>query len=447
MEVGLVGTGYVGLVSGVCFAEIGHTVTCIDVDADKIQSLRLGHCPIYEPGLAELLASNKKAGRLSFSTSFSTLANADVVFLAVGTPSGEDGGAQLGYLYKALESVIKEAKDGSIIAVKSTVPVGTSEKLRDFIGERTDKSLIVVSNPEFLKEGSAVEDFMKPDRVVVGCRLREGASVMEELYAPLVRQGNPLLVMANASAEMTKYAANCLLASRISFINEVAHLCELTGADVQEVRRGIASDQRIGRHFLYPGPGYGGSCFPKDVAALQMTADGYGLELKVVKATQEVNDAQRLRLLDKVKRHFKGGSLKGRSFSFWGVAFKANTDDVRESAAVYFAELLLREGADIRFYDPVAGENYLRCMRGRGNNLARIAPFGDKYDCLAGASGLVVMTEWREFASPDFDRIRGALDEAVVFDARNLFDTQRVLAHGFAYYPMGKSLLPESPRN
>lgn len=432
MKVSVIGTGYVGLVSGTCFAEIGHDVTCIDIDENKVKTLKEGKSPIYEPGLTDLLERNIKSQRLHFSTGYESVGAAKAIFLAVGTPSSDDGQADLTYLKAAAVSVAKELSDDAIVVIKSTVPVGTCQMIEALVKENTDKKFHIVNNPEFLKEGSAVEDFMRPDRVVIGRKDQYAADVMTELYAPLVRQGNPIYMMSNLSAEMTKYAANCFLATKISFINDVAKLCDFTGADINEVRKGIASDQRIGGHFLYPGPGYGGSCFPKDVKALMYTANEYGMDLRVVRATEEVNDDQKVRLFEKMKAHY--GDVKGKTFTFWGVAFKANTDDVRETAAIYMAKALTEAGATVQFFDPVASDNFLKLM-GDNDKLVR---FENKYDALKGSDALVTMTEWREFSSPDFSEVKERLNTPVIFDGRNLYDTQKVLDAGFTYYAIGK---------
>ncbi len=439
LKVSVIGTGYVGLVSGTCFAEIGHRVTCIDIDPRKIEILKDGKSPIYEPGLTDLLTRNIKAGRLLFSTGYESCEDAQVIFLAVGTPSGDDGSADLKYLRAAAESVAKTLSDGAIVVIKSTVPVGTAKEIRDLISSHTSKKFHLVSNPEFLKEGTAVEDFMRPDRVIIGHQSEDAAKVMEELYAPLVRQGNPIYMMSNVSAEMSKYAANCFLATKISFINEIAKLCDLTGADVEEVRQGISSDQRIGKHFLYPGPGYGGSCFPKDVKALVYTAKEMGMDLKIVQATEDVNDAQKTRMFDKMNDHFKG-DLAGKTFAFWGVAFKANTDDVREASAIYMAKALINAGATVRIYDPVATDNYIKAVEEKGVDSSKITVCNEMYECLENCDGMVTMTEWREFRNPDYAQLKDKLKEAVIFDARNLFETSKVLSKGFAYYAIGKHI-------
>lgn len=439
IKVSVIGTGYVGLVSGTCFAEIGHQVTCIDIDPRKIEMLRDGKSPIYEPGLNDLLARNIKAKRLSFSTDYESCTTAQVIFLAVGTPSADNGEADLKYLREAGKSVAQKLNDGAIVVIKSTVPVGTADEMRALISEHTSKKFHLVSNPEFLKEGSAIDDFMRPDRVIIGHQSEEAAAVMDELYAPLVRQGNPIYKMSNLSAEMSKYAANCFLATKISFINEIAKLCDLSGADIEEVRKGISSDQRIGKHFLYPGPGYGGSCFPKDVKALAFTAKKLGMDLKIVQATEDVNDAQKTRMYEKIKDHYKG-DLAGKTFAFWGVAFKANTDDVREASAIYMAKALIGDGAKVKFYDPVASENFIKTMKEYGVEGDCLTSVESMYDCVADCDGVVTMTEWRELKNPDFTELKSKLKQAVIFDARNLFDTKRVLAEGFDYYTIGKKV-------
>lgn len=437
MKVSVIGTGYVGLVSGTCFAEIGHDVTCIDIDPKKIEMLKAHKSPIYEPGLTELLERNIKAERLHFSTGYESVAGAKSIFLAVGTPSADDGRADLKYLRAAAVQVAKNISDDAIIVIKSTVPVGTSVEIRKLISENTTKKFHLVNNPEFLKEGSAVEDFMRPDRVIIGHQDESAMKVMEELYAPLVRQGNPIYGMSNLSAEMSKYAANCFLATKISFINEIARLCDLTNADIEEVRKGISSDKRIGGHFLYPGPGYGGSCFPKDVKALIATAEDHGMDLKIVNAVEDVNDEQKSYVFSKVEKHF-GKDLKGKTFAFWGVAFKANTDDVRETPALAMARKLIGAGATINIFDPVATENYLHMMTEYKECEGKIKAFDNKYDALNGTDALITVTEWREFTTPDFSEIKKRLKAPIIFDGRNLYDTKKVQAEGFKYYAIGK---------
>jgi UDPglucose 6-dehydrogenase len=437
MKVSVIGTGYVGLVSGTCFAEIGHEVTCIDIDSKKIEMLKSGKSPIYEPGLSELIERNIKADRLHFSLNYDSVKEAKSIFLAVGTPSAEDGRADLKYLRAAAIEVAKNISDDAIIVIKSTVPVGTNTELKKLISEHTNKNFHLVNNPEFLKEGSAVEDFMRPDRVIIGHQDEYAFHVMEELYAPLVRQGNPIYGMSNLSAEMSKYAANCFLATKISFINEIARLCDATHADIEEVRKGISSDKRIGGHFLYPGPGYGGSCFPKDVKALIATAEDFGMELKIVNATEEVNDEQKVYVFHKIKKYFKG-DLKNRIITFWGVAFKANTDDVREASAITMARELIKEGATIHFFDPVASENFLKVMKDYPECEGKIKSFDNKYDCLKGSDALVTMTEWREFRVPDFNEVKSRLKTKVIFDGRNLYETEKIKSEGFDYFAVGK---------
>ena len=439
MKVTVIGTGYVGLVSGTCFAEIGHEVTCIDIDPKKIEILNNGKSPIYEPGLEELLQRNMKSGRLKFSTNYDSVPSAKSIFLAVGTPSSDDGSANLTYLREAALPVAKEMSEEAIIVIKSTVPVGTCEMIKNLVKESTQKSFHIVNNPEFLKEGTAVDDFMRPDRVVIGHADQYAADAMSELYAPLVKQGNPIYMMSNLSAEMTKYAANCFLATKISFINEIAKLCDLAGADVNEVRKGIGSDSRIGHKFLYPGPGYGGSCFPKDVKALMHTAREFGMNLKVVEATEEVNEEQKKRMFEKIVSHY-GSDLSGKIFTFWGVAFKANTDDVRETSAITMSKELANAGAIIHYYDPEASENFEALINSVEGMQGKTKSFSNKYDALNGSDGLVTMTEWREFTNPDFSEIEARLNKSVIFDSRNLYDTQKVLALGFDYYAIGKKI-------
>lgn len=437
MKVAVIGTGYVGLVSGTCFAEIGHDVTCIDILPEKIEMLKKGVPPIYEPGLKDLLERNMDAKRLQFSTDYTLVKEARCIFLAVGTPSDEIGRANLDYLKEASISVAKNLSDDSIVVIKSTVPVGTNKMILKIIRENTNKKFHLVNNPEFLKEGSAIEDFMRPDRVIIGHKDKEAAQVMEELYAPLLRQGNPLFLMSNLSAELSKYAANCFLATKISFINEIAQLCDKTGADINEVRKGISTDKRIGPHFLYPGPGYGGSCFPKDVKALIQTAKEKGMELKIVDATEKVNDRQKLYMFDKMKSYFNG-ELSGKTFAFWGVAFKANTDDIRESSALFMARALVSSGATINFFDPVAMENFSKVMEADSLTKGKTKAFQNKYDCINGADALITMTEWREFSFPDFSEIKERLNTPVIFDGRNLYETEKMVEEGFDYFGVGK---------
>ncbi len=438
MKISVIGTGYVGLVSGTCFAEIGHSVTCIDIEQAKIDMLNGGKSPIYEPGLDELIQRNVKAERLFFSTSYNSVKDAKAIFLAVGTPSSDNGEANLEYLFSAAKMVAEQIVDETVIVIKSTVPVGTSVKVREYIEKFTKKSFYIVNNPEFLKEGSAVDDFMRPDRVIIGHREEFPKEVMEDLYGPLVRQGNPIYMMSNLSAEMSKYAANSFLATKISFINHIARLCDVTGADIEEVRKGISSDRRIGGHFFYPGPGYGGSCFPKDVKALIHTGKEYGINLDILVSTEEVNESQKTYILEKIKKHY--GDLSGKTFTFWGVAFKANTDDIRESSAIYMARALVSEGATVNYFDPVAADNFEEFMASDELCKGKLKRFSNKYDALQESSGLITVTEWREFQTPDLAEIKSRLKEPVIFDARNLYKTQRVLKEGFTYYAIGKHI-------
>jgi UDPglucose 6-dehydrogenase len=436
MEISVIGTGYVGLVSGTCFAEIGHQVTCVDIDENKIKLLRDGKSPIYEPGLNELLERNIKDEKLSFSTEYASTVDADAVFIAVGTPPGEDGAADLKYIFSAIESVLPEIKEEGIIVIKSTVPVGTAAKVREFLKEKSNKKIYVVSNPEFLKEGAAINDFMKPERIIIGFEEESAGDTISELYDPFVRQGNPIYQMSNLSAEMTKYTANCFLATKISFINEISRLCDITGADIEEVRKGIASDSRIGGKFLYPGPGYGGSCFPKDVQALVHTAKQNGMSLKIIEAVEKVNEEQKSYIVTKVKKHFDG-DLTNRKIALWGVAFKANTDDIRETPAIKTIEELTKLGADVFYYDPVASDNFEEYCQESGLKATRV---NDMYEVLDGADAMVTITEWREFQTPDFSKLKSLLKSPILFDARNLFKTKKVQDLGFTYYAIGKKV-------
>ncbi len=440
MKVGVIGTGYVGLVSGTCFAEIGHEVICLDIDETKVKKLSDGTPTIYEAGLKELLERNLRNQRLHFTSDYASLSSTKVVFLAVGTPSTPSGEADLSYLFSAIESSLPHLAADSLLVIKSTVPVGTAEKVRAFLAEHAQVPLHVVNNPEFLKEGTAVDDFMRPDRVVIGHESEEAYSVMEELYAPLVRQGNPILKMSNVSAEMTKYAANCFLATKISFINEIARLCDETQADIEEVRKGITSDKRIGPHFLYPGPGYGGSCFPKDVKALMATARQRDLRLKVIEAAEQVNQEQKIVLFQKFKNHFKG-DIEGKAVAFWGVAFKPNTDDVRESSAIDLAMALLDENCLIHFFDPVAMENFTEILKTHPRR-ENIKSFSDKYECAKNCDALMVITDWSEFKSVDFDLLNKIMKDQVVIDGRNLFTTKKVQDAQMHYYALGKHIKP-----
>ena len=437
MELSVIGTGYVGLVAGTCFSEVGNKVSCIDIDKKKVDSLNRGIIPIFEPGLNELVEKNRKKGRLEFSSNYNSVERSKIVFLAVGTPSLANGKANLEFLFQAAKAVGERISDDTIVVIKSTVPVGTHVKVQEVLSSATTKRFAVVNNPEFLREGSAVKDFMEPDRVVVGYKDSFVKDTLKELFSPLVRTSQ-YLEMSNLSAEMTKYAANCFLATKISFINEVSRLCDLTGADIEEVREGMATDNRIGGHFLYPGPGYGGSCFPKDVQALVQTGREYDLPLELIMATERVNEQQKKVMFYKMKDYFKG-SLEGKTFSFWGLSFKANTDDVRESSSLIMAELLLSEGAFLRVYDPEGTENFMKMIKESvPGSVERITVCENKNETLRESHGLVVMTEWGEFRSPNFGEIKASLKTPVIFDARNLFQTEKVLEEGIDYFAIGK---------
>ena len=431
MRITIVGTGYVGLVTGTCFSESGNDVTCVDRDAAKIESLREGHIPIYEPGLEELVARNAKSGRLSFTTDLkSSIAEAEVVFIAVGTPQGEDGSCDLSAV-RTVATEIGRAMVGPLVVVnKSTVPVGTAVVVRDLIREASSHSIEVVSNPEFLKEGAAIDDFMKPDRVVIGTDDDGAADLMRDLYSPFVRTGKPLLVMDPASAEMTKYASNAMLATKISFMNDIARLCETVGADVSKVRQGMGSDQRIGPHFLFPGVGYGGSCFPKDVRALSALAREHGSTLEILDAVDAVNDRQKLRLVEKIVTRF-GEDLSGHVFGMWGLAFKPRTDDMREAPSVVIARELVGRGAVVRAHDPEAIET----ARTEMGDLSEYS--SDPYEAIIGASALLLVTEWNEYRRPDFVRMVKLLEQPVIYDGRNIWNEEMTGKHGIEYHGIG----------
>lgn len=432
MKVGVVGTGYVGLVVGACLAETGNDVTCADVDAKKIEGLRDNVLPIYEPGLEELVERNQRDGRLTFSTDLkAAIAGAAVVFIAVGTPPDEDGSADLRHVLDVADAIGRHATRELVVVTKSTVPVGTAAKVRDAIMRHASVAVHVCSNPEFLKEGAAVDDFLKPDRVVIGVESDFARTVMTELYAPFVRTGKPIIFMDIPSAELTKYAANAMLATRISFMNELAQLCEVVGADVDLVRRGIGSDSRIGPSFLFPGPGYGGSCFPKDVQALLRTAEELKTPMGVVAAVQTANEHQKVRAFEKVQKVL-GGNLRGARVAVWGLAFKPNTDDMREAPALVLIERLLGAGARVVAHDPVAMPEATRRLGDR-------VEFADAmYDALVGADALVVVTEWNAYRNPDFARIKNAMKRPLIVDARNLYDGAKLAAAGFTYEGLGK---------
>ena len=433
MHVAVIGTGYVGLVAGACLAETGNDVVCADIIEEKITRLKAGEIPIYEPGLEPLVARNLRSGRLTFTTDIPAAVKAsDIIFIAVGTPPDEDGSADLQHVLEAARTIGRAMNGDKIVITKSTVPVGTAAKVREAVEGETDHKVYVCSNPEFLKEGAAVEDFMKPDRVVLGVDSEHAAEVMRDLYAPFVRTGNAILIMDIASAEITKYAANAMLATRISFMNAVAGLCERTGADVNMVRQGIGSDQRIGSQFLFPGVGYGGSCFPKDVKALIRTMAELGADPSILQAVDDLNDRQKELLLGLVVDRL-GEDLTGLTIAVWGLAFKANTDDMREAPSLVTIEGLLERGARVVAHDP---EAMTEAARRFGD---RIELLDDAYAVLEGASALVIHTEWNPYRRPGFDRMKAALAEPLIFDGRNLYDPARMARMGFEYYSVGRA--------
>lgn len=432
MNIAVIGTGYVGLVTGTCFAETGNNVICVDINEEKVKMLRNGKLPIFEPDLDVLFARNVEHGRLKFTTNLAeAIKNAKILFLALPTPPGEDGSADLSYILGVAEQLGKIITEYKVIIDKSTVPVGTAEKVRAAIAKNAKVEFDVVSNPEFLREGIAVEDFMKPDRVVVGTNSEKAKKIMEQLYDPFVRQGNPVIFMDERSAEMTKYAANAYLATRISFMNEIANLCEKVGANVDWVRKGIGSDNRIGKRFLFPGIGYGGSCFPKDVQALHKTAHINNYDFKILDAVMEVNDLQKHVLVEKIRNYF-GGNLKGKRIALWGIAFKPNTDDIREAPSLYIMEDLLKEGCSVIAYDSEAIENAKKIFG------TTVEFADDMYDMLQGADALAILTEWAEFRTPDFEKIASKLKSKVIFDGRNLYGLEQLREAGFYYNSIGR---------
>lgn len=435
MKIAVIGTGYVGLVTGTCFAETGNTVTCVDIDAAKVEKLNAGQITIYEPGLEKLFLRNQKEGRLFFTTSLeAAVQGAKVIFLALPTPPGEDGSADLSYVLGVAAQLGKIITDYTVVVDKSTVPVGTAKLVKEAIVKEGDVPVDVVSNPEFLREGVAVEDFMKPDRVVIGTSSDKAAKIMNDLYAPFVRQGNPVIYMDEASAELTKYAANAFLAVKISFMNEIARLCERMGADVDMVRRGIGSDERIGKRFLFPGIGYGGSCFPKDVQALVQASSSIGYDFRILQAVMEVNAEQKLHLLPKIKNYF-GENLTGKHFALWGLSFKPNTDDIREAPALYMVDELIKLGATVSAFDPEAMKNTKEQVGDR------IRYADNQYHALEGADALIIATEWNEFRTPDFDKIGSILKHKLIFDGRNLFDLEQMKSLGFHYESVGRKVI------
>ncbi len=435
MNITVVGSGYVGLVAGACFADSGNDVICVDKDAAKIERLKKGDIPIFEPGLSDLVVSNVEEGRLAFTTSLQEgVEKSEVIFIAVGTPQDEDGSADLSHVLEVARGIGRFMNGPKFIVDKSTVPVGTAAEVKRVVGGLTKHSFEVISNPEFLKEGAALDDFMKPDRVVIGVESDEAAKIMRELYSPFVRTNNPILVMDVPSAEMTKYAANAMLATRISFMNEVSNLCAKVGADIDQVRIGMGTDSRIGMSFLFPGIGYGGSCFPKDVQALIRTGKNFGIELKISNAVEEVNEAQKHVMCKNICTYYGSDNLEGMRFAVWGLAFKPKTDDVREAPALSVCDDLLSRGAEVCAFDPEAVESF-RALFGERSGM-RYAK--SNYDALGDADALVICTEWNEFRRPNFDKMKQAMKKPVIFDGRNLFEPQRVASRGFSYVCIGR---------
>lgn len=434
MKITVVGTGYVGLVTGTCFAETGNNVTCVDIDANKVLKLKSGQLTIYEPGLEKLFLRNIKENRLTFTTNLEeAIEHAEIVFLALPTPPGADGSADLKYILGVADHLGKILKSYKVIVNKSTVPVGTADKVQLAISQNFKGDFDVVSNPEFLREGVAVDDFMKPDRVVIGTKSERAKKIMSDLYAPFVRQGNPIIFMDERSSELTKYAANSFLATKISFMNEIAQLCEKLGADVDFVRKGIGSDDRIGKRFLFPGIGYGGSCFPKDVQALIMSSDEVEYDFEILKAVEKVNENQKLHLVNKIKTYFKN-DLRGKHFALWGLAFKPNTDDIREAPALVIIEALISLGATITAFDPEAMSNVMSVI---GDKIRFVE---NQYDALNEANALIIATEWSEFRTPDFDRMNLLMGgNKIVFDGRNLFEVNKMKELGYHYESIGRN--------
>ncbi len=435
MKIAVIGTGYVGLVTGTCFAETGNTVTCVDIDQEKIKKLQQGVITIYEPGLEQLFDRNVKQQRLFFTTNLEEgIQGAKIIFLALPTPPGEDGSADLKYILKVADDLGPILKEYTVLVDKSTVPVGTTEKVKARIATNAKVDFDVVSNPEFLREGVAVEDFMKPDRVVIGTNSAQARKVMESLYAPFVRQGNPIIFMDDRSAELTKYAANAFLATKITFMNEIANLCELLGADVDSVRKGVGTDSRIGKRFLFPGIGYGGSCFPKDVQALAKSSIDAKYDFKILNAVMDVNEKQKVRLIPHIKKYFNG-NLKGKTIAIWGLAFKPHTDDIREAPALYNIDTLLKEGAIVKVHDPEGMGNVKKLI---GN---KVSYCETPYDAAQDADAILIATEWPEFRTPDFDRLSSILKNKVIFDGRNLYDLSIMKELGYSYYSIGREVV------
>ncbi len=436
MKIAVIGTGYVGLVAGACLADVGNDVVCVDVDESKVSMLREGLIPIYEPGLDTVVQRNHKDGRLTFTTeSSAAVRSSDVIFIAVGTPPGEDGSADLSHGLAVAETIGDNLDAYKVVVCKSTVPVGTCDKVRETISARTEHPFAVCSNPEFLKEGSALKDFQSPDRVVIGSDDPRAADILSRLYKPFMRRQERLMHMDVRSAEMTKYASNAMLATKISFINEIANLCDAVGADVEFVRRGMAMDERIGPHFIYPGAGFGGSCFPKDVRALARLGAAHGRQTHVLDAVERVNDAQKMRLVD-IANGFYRGDLSGKTFAVWGLSFKPKTDDMREAPSLVAIRALIAAGAKVRATDPVALENARHELADLADS---ISFFDSDYDVLEGADALFVFTEWNEFRAPNFDKISAALNEPVIFDGRNIYSPEELREHGITYFCIGRA--------
>lgn len=437
MKIAVIGTGYVGLVTGTCLAETGNNVICVDINETKVEKMINGEVPIYEPGLDVLFHRNIAQGRLSFTTDLAfAVKEAQIIFMALPTPPGGDGAADLSYILGAAKDISQLVTEYKVIVNKSTVPVGTADKVQAVFAANTDVEIDVVSNPEFLREGVAVDDFMKPDRVVIGTRSEKALKLMAELYAPYVRQGNPIFFMDERSSELTKYAANSFLATKITFMNEIANLCEIVGADVDSVRKGIGSDDRIGKRFLFPGIGYGGSCFPKDVQALAIAADAHNYDFQILKAVMNVNEKQKTVLVDKLLKYYKG-DIKGKHFALWGLAFKPETDDIREAPALYIIDELIKNGATVSAFDPEAMEN-VKAILGDKINFAE-----NQYEALQNADALLIATEWSVFRNPDFEKMDSILTNKVIFDGRNLFDLQKMIDLGYYYNSVGRKLITE----
>ena len=432
MKIGVIGTGYVGLVVGTCFAESGNDVICVDVDQEKLAKLRKGESPIYEPGLSDLLTKNIREKRLSFTDDLGVaVRQSEIIFLALPTPQSEDGSADLQHVLNAAKKIGGLMNGYKVLVNKSTVPVGTADKVRAIVGKETTHPFDVVSNPEFLKEGAAVNDFMKPDRIVIGSRSPRALALMQDLYAPFVRTGNPLIIMDERSSELTKYASNAFLATKVSFMNEVANLCERVGADIDLVRKGMGSDARIGPQFLFAGIGYGGSCFPKDVNALLYTSRSYDYGFRILDAVEAVNKDQKKVIVHKLRKHF-GAKLKGATVTLWGLSFKPNTDDIREAPALTIMSMLLEDGVNLRVHDPEALEETRKRIGDK------VSYFDNNYDALKGADALVIVTEWNEFRRPDFPRMKSLMNQPLIFDGRNIYSPAKLKEEGFTYYGIGR---------